>query len=255
MGGKDDKSNIVKLTPEEHYVAHQLLVKIYPHIKGLIYAANIMSSRVNNKSYGWIRRKISEAKTGVPREKEHIEKMVITRIKNGNYISYNKGIATPIEQVRKGVETRKANGSYINMGKNLIGRVIAKDEISKRLETRKITYPNHSDETRQKISEGNKGKTNSLETRKKISDANKGKKVSDEVRLKISNSMKGIKRVCRGGMSEDHKLKISQGNIGKPKSESARLNMSKAMKGRVSNQKGKFWKINPQTGKREYFER
>ena len=30
MGGTDDASNISILTPEEHYIAHLLLVKMYP---------------------------------------------------------------------------------------------------------------------------------------------------------------------------------------------------------------------------------
>lgn len=30
MGGTDDLENLVDLTPEEHYVAHQLLVKMNP---------------------------------------------------------------------------------------------------------------------------------------------------------------------------------------------------------------------------------
>lgn len=30
LGGDDVQENLVYLTPEEHYVAHQLLVKIYP---------------------------------------------------------------------------------------------------------------------------------------------------------------------------------------------------------------------------------
>jgi hypothetical protein len=32
MDGSDLVSNLVYLTPEEHYVAHQLLVKMYPEI-------------------------------------------------------------------------------------------------------------------------------------------------------------------------------------------------------------------------------
>lgn len=58
MGGTDDKSNLVKLTPEAHYVAHQLLVKMFPEHRGLIFAANMMgNTRQTNKSYGWLRRK------------------------------------------------------------------------------------------------------------------------------------------------------------------------------------------------------
>ena len=62
MGGFDDKTNLVNLTPEEHYLAHQLLVKIYPNHSGLVRAANMMSSgRPNNKLYGWLRKKMSIA--------------------------------------------------------------------------------------------------------------------------------------------------------------------------------------------------
>ena len=71
MGGVDDPPNLVKLTPEEHYLAHLLLVKIHPGVKGLIYAVKMMSGQGNNKSYGWIRRRISE--TGF--SKEHRENL------------------------------------------------------------------------------------------------------------------------------------------------------------------------------------
>ena len=45
MGGTDKKSNIVKLSPEEHFFAHILLVKIYPETPGLILAVNRMCKR------------------------------------------------------------------------------------------------------------------------------------------------------------------------------------------------------------------
>lgn len=66
MGGSDNKSNLVELTPEEHYVAHQLLIKIYPDNQRLIHAAIMMTvssgrhGRSKNKLYGWLRRKHSE---------------------------------------------------------------------------------------------------------------------------------------------------------------------------------------------------
>ena len=61
MGGDNSESNLVKLTPEEHYLAHQLLVKIYPNHKGLKYALFMMTiapdgRRSNNKLFGWIKR-------------------------------------------------------------------------------------------------------------------------------------------------------------------------------------------------------
>jgi hypothetical protein len=61
MGGTDEQDNLVNLTPEEHYLAHQLLVKIYPENARLSYAANMMcTNRPSNKLYGWIRKRISE---------------------------------------------------------------------------------------------------------------------------------------------------------------------------------------------------
>lgn len=67
MSGTDDPSNIVSLTPEEHYTAHLLLVKIYPANSSLIYAANMMCVpigdnlyRSKNKRYGWLKRRLSE---------------------------------------------------------------------------------------------------------------------------------------------------------------------------------------------------
>ena len=65
MGGSDELINLVKLTPEEHYVVHQLLVKLNPEHSGLSYAALKMcigpnGHRSKNKSYGWIRKKYSK---------------------------------------------------------------------------------------------------------------------------------------------------------------------------------------------------
>jgi len=62
LGGNDDSDNIANLTPEEHYVAHQLLIKIYPDNDSLVYAANKMTVssknvKRNNKRYGWLKRR------------------------------------------------------------------------------------------------------------------------------------------------------------------------------------------------------
>jgi hypothetical protein len=64
MGGTDDLSNIVDLTPEEHYLAHQLLVKIYPGNNALVRAAAMMIvNRPGNKLYGWLRKKFAAAQS------------------------------------------------------------------------------------------------------------------------------------------------------------------------------------------------
>jgi hypothetical protein len=79
LGGSDDVSNLVDLTPEEHYVAHQLLVKIYPKHMGLAYAAIQMSiarpHRRNNKLYGWLRKEYSKRRKGIKLSEEHKAKV------------------------------------------------------------------------------------------------------------------------------------------------------------------------------------
>jgi len=61
MGGEGTEE--VLLLPEEHFVAHQLLVKMYPHNHKLIYAANTQGN-TNNKQYGWIKRRQAELMKG-----------------------------------------------------------------------------------------------------------------------------------------------------------------------------------------------
>jgi len=64
LGGPDTKNNLVRLTPEEHYVAHQLLVKIYPDNNALVNAAVMMvAGRSNNKLYGWLKRRFSKTQS------------------------------------------------------------------------------------------------------------------------------------------------------------------------------------------------
>jgi len=65
--GLDGPENIVYLKPEEHFVAHQLLVKIYKNTSNyykMVLAATMMCSktgeRVNNKKFGWLKRENSK---------------------------------------------------------------------------------------------------------------------------------------------------------------------------------------------------
>ena len=65
MHGSDDKDNLVNLTAREHFIAHLLLMKIYPKSYGLIRAVNMMCShqtenRSKNRMYGWLKEKLSK---------------------------------------------------------------------------------------------------------------------------------------------------------------------------------------------------
>ena len=69
VGGTDDSDNLVMLTPEEHYVCHQLLVKIYLGNIKLVKAAMFMVAsnkhqRRSNKTYSWLKKQYSEYMKG-----------------------------------------------------------------------------------------------------------------------------------------------------------------------------------------------
>jgi len=157
MGGSNDIINIAILTPEEHYVAHQLLVRIYPKETKLIFAAHMMSAgntkqRRNNRSYGWIRRRCAEALIGTTHTEETRKKLSLL----------SRGRKQTTEQVKQRIETRLLNSSQW-----------------------------HSEETKNKIAIANTGKLHSAESRKKMSDIKIGRVVSEETREKISKIHKG----------------------------------------------------------------
>jgi hypothetical protein len=68
LGGSNESSNLVRLTAEEHFVAHQLLAKIHPDNDKLIYAACLMTvsphnARVTNKLYSWLKVRLARTQS------------------------------------------------------------------------------------------------------------------------------------------------------------------------------------------------
>lgn len=160
IGGTDEESNMVSLTPEEHYVAHQLLVKIYPHERGLLWAVMIMTGGRDhqprkNKLYGWLRRRVSAEMTGKPKSPE-------TRAK--------------LSAALKGRLYSAERCANISAGKT--GRKIGPC----------------SDVRRARISAANTGKSPSLETRAKMRAAKLGKKLTAEHISKVVAANTGKKR-------------------------------------------------------------
>ena len=101
-----------------------------------------------------------------------------------------------------------------------------------------------SNETKAKMSESRKGKTNSEETRSKISAATKGKIVSEETRVKISEANKGRspsdkartnQSIAQQGriVSEETRAKISKALKGKPLTEERKAKISDTLKGKT----------------------
>lgn len=170
IGGTDHSDNLVYLTPEEHYLAHQLLVKIYPKEYKLVYAARMMTieaptqKRTNNKMYGWLKKQYDVLNRGKKVSKETKKKLS----------DANKGKSW--EEVH-GVQ--KANELKERHAKRLRGKKRSKI-IGQKISAAKKGKPSPR-----------KGKTLPPEHAKKISDAKKGHKPTAETRKKISESNKG----------------------------------------------------------------
>jgi hypothetical protein len=81
MGGGDEDENIAILTPEEHYIAHLLLMHIYPEVYKLHLAIQFMSKGnpkcpvpcKRNKMFGWLRRKMAIALSQMERKERKKE--------------------------------------------------------------------------------------------------------------------------------------------------------------------------------------
>lgn len=115
IGGTDNIDNIIRLTPEEHYVAHQLLIKIYPNESRLVLAARYMTNgnkknggRINNKMYGWLKRLFSETMRNLNIGRTQSEE---TRKKRSEATKGIKRKPLSKESIEKRTATRKANGS------------------------------------------------------------------------------------------------------------------------------------------------
>jgi hypothetical protein len=157
MGGTDDKENLVDLFPEEHYVAHQLLVKIYPTNYKLIFAITMMSGKkkgraVNNKLYGWLRRKHKDAMSKRPVSDETRQKMSATR--TGMKCAEETKIKISEAQIGK-IITEEAKAKIRAARKN---QIISDESNIKRRATAKLkgimppqTQGPHTEETKLKM--------------------------------------------------------------------------------------------------------
>jgi hypothetical protein len=174
MGGSDENDNLVELTPEEHYLAHLLLVKIHHNNHKLVYAANMMCMGRNNKRYGWLRRKLSESMTGrlVPEETKH-KLSVIAKQRIEEY-GHPKGMLgkNHTEESKQLMSSKRLGEDNGMWGKKHTECTIDKmrkpktEEHRKKLSLSKSgkNHPNFgkklSDKTKQKISKSNKNAPN-----------------------------------------------------------------------------------------------
>lgn len=128
MGGDDSKANLVRLTPREHFFAHQLLVKLYPEDIKLVYAVNMMKSQVStSREYGWIRRLYGEARKGVQRTPESIAKQratILSKLELGDWHFGIKGVPRTDDQKQAVSAALKGKTRQIKSGPSLAGYIL-----------------------------------------------------------------------------------------------------------------------------------
>jgi hypothetical protein len=225
--GTNDKANLVRLTPSEHYVAHQFLLKCFKGNRKLVHAAKMMTTnkwgRRSNKLYGWLRNelsvvmkkrivsdetraknraygnsaeakanfaKIHAAQIGTPFSEERLLKMSIA--------SKKRGISA--ETRDKMIISRKA-GDYVMSEEQKdilrlahLGTKHSKETLLKMSISQKARPP-RSAETCAKISENNRNRPSpSAETRAKTSASLIGTKQSPETIAKRIATLTGKKR-------------------------------------------------------------
>lgn len=198
MGG-DDKDNIAVLTAEEHYVAHQLLVKIHPEQHKLVWGLACMTGGYTgqirtNKIFGWTRRKIAEVSRN---------RIVSDETRRRQSVSLKAALNKP---------------GFREKQSAILKEVLADPEIRKRMSDAQKGHT-VSDETRRKLSLifkgiklspercqalsiAQKGRIVTQETRNKIAKSNTGKKSSQEAKDKIRESKKHLSEESRKNLSE-----------------------------------------------------
>ena len=96
-----------------------------------------------------------------------------------------------------------------------------------------------SEETKHKMSIANKGKPLTEEHKHKLSEFNKGKKASEETRRKIGLIKRGNKNMLGKHHSENTKQRLSETHKGKNKTDETKQKMSEAKKGRTLSEEHK----------------
>ena len=239
LGGTDDPDNLVDLTAEEHFLAHQLLVKIYPQNENLIYACHRMAyskkdSRSNNKMYGWLRKRFSNkmrsdakkrigSKNGSYGKSWYHNPVTLESGKfDPNSIPYGweKG-RTPLPKCKYcGVKTETKNSTCCSSCRNTISR------------KRNRGYFSHSDQAKNNIANTRKRRVWIFNpVLNKVTNIDKddplpegwfyGKKIKDISEINLPEKTKEQKE-------KERREKISKYNKGRPKSKEHREKLREA---------------------------
>lgn len=194
IGGTNSEDNMIDLFASEHYEAHKLLAQENPDDSALCYAWWMMAhiDDAHGREYVVSAEEYEEAKILAAKHMSELHRgKCLSQAHRDKIGQAGRGRQLSAEQ-KKQISDRMMGNVYN------VGRVI-------------------SEETRQKISDSNKGKPSpnkgkhlSQQTKDLIREANLGKEASDETREKIGVTSR------QRGMSEEYRIKMSTANGGQP---------------------------------------
>lgn len=209
LGGSNNVSNLVRLTAEEHFIAHLLLAKMYPDERYLSVAVLLMRGRKtktyvkNSRFYAKLRERAAEASKRENRSAETLQKLS------------DAARNMPQEQRDKIADA-------------LRGRKASEETKKKIASASKGRF--HTEEAREKM----RGPRNeSAETKARRSAARLGTKHTPESRARMSAS-----HLVRAPMTEETKRKIGEASKGRKLSQEHKESISRANKGKTSSLKG-----------------
>jgi len=241
LGGGNEKSNIIRLRPEDHLFAHLLLAKIHGGSMWHAVCAMLMTSskRPQSEKYVCISRRVY-AKARVNAAAAH---SVLMR---GRFTGEDHPMwGIPCSELAK-QRTRERHAAGLGPMQTPEARKKLSDALKGRIFT-----ANH----RLKISTSKMGVRDSDETRIRKSDGHKGLVKSDETKAKLSASLTGRK------LSATHVEKMRVANTGKSLSDETKQKISdnwkenghpKGMLGKVHTDATRKRMADVNEAKREY---
>lgn len=225
MGGGNAPANIAVLTAREHFIAHLLLVRCYPEITGLVYAAHRLAhaGKVRSRTYSWLRTKHAQVTSERMKGQKHSCGRVMKPEQKEKLRAANLG--------KKHTSETRARIAAAGVGRIKSPETIAKSRSAQLGKT-------HSQATREKMRQTNTGKTLRIETREKISmslragnhtSVWKGKTLSVATREKMSAAHIGNKSNTGRTLTLEHRAAIGKSGKGRVVSPETRAATSLAM--------------------------
>lgn len=184
MGGDNSIENLIKLSREDHYIAHILLAhcfdkETHEYTGNILGAHKILNYLNNDLNIARMHSSIKDAMS-----KETVQRMIAAKLETVSII-LKDGKYTFSDEVRK--KMSDANKKALEEGRSVSIFQTRPDYFIKRLKEtrRKVGEFNHTEESKRKTSESMKGKNSG--------DKNGmfGKKLTEEQKNQISEKLKG----------------------------------------------------------------